>query len=206
MTGRIELITGPMFSGKTKELLMRRKAYNQPGISHPMIIVPQLIAECGVASIVFSEDVRIFQTHDEHLYYGLVCSPEELPTKIGELCGPPKPPATLCIDEVQFFPPEVIPVIERAAKEWGWTVICAGLDRDFAGERWETTKKLVDIADCVIRLRARCAICGNLAERTQRRHLDGTPARVDEPRIVINNGLVTYEPRCWRCHLIDNGK
>lgn len=189
MAGRIELITGPMYSGKTTELLRRK---NSEGMLLLPVFVPPEITRLKVQKR---------KTHDGKAY--LVKGSEDLKDDIEVIRRDwPKENVLLCIDEVQFFPPDVVPVIEKAAREWGWTVICAGLDRDFAGERWETTKKLADIADCVIRLRARCAICGALAERTQRLHLDGTPARADEPRVVLNDGSVRYEPRCWRCHQV----
>lgn len=194
MAGRIELITGPMCSGKSKELLMRRDIYNKTMLSRP-VLMPPLFGTAGRK--LFTHKMHDGQEYTAWRVEDMAATFEETRRNFGE-----DKRFVIAIDEVQFFPPEVVLIIERAAREWGWTVICAGLDRDFASERWEITSKLADIADCVIRLCARCATCGALAERTQRLHLDGTPARVDEPRVVLSGDGVRYEPRCWRCHVV----
>jgi len=85
-------------------------------------------------------------------------------------------------------------------------VICAGLNSDFTGAGWETVEALRMVADADILLFARCAVCGGRATHTQRLHLDGTPARADEPRVVLDDGSVRYEPRCWRCHVVGDEK
>lgn len=204
MAGRIELITGPMFAGKTSELVQRMFRYGKRGYQY--VIVPSVVPtkngyigthnnhwilaeKSGDLEATF---VRIFQSEENR---ALAKNPDGIYV-------PGENPLAVAIDEVQFFPPDIVPVVEKAAREWGWTIICAGLYKDFANEFWETTWELIKVADCVIRLHAQCAVCGALADRTQRLHLDGTPARTDEPRVVLSGDGVRYEPRCWRCHEI----
>ncbi|HHV61128.1 MAG TPA: thymidine kinase [Firmicutes bacterium] len=196
MAGRIELITGPMFSGKTTELLMRKDYHQRSIVRSTKVLVPTLLGQ---------KEWIDLETHDGRQYQARCCADlEKLFLQMHDhKC---KLPVLVSIDEVQFFPPEVVPVIERAAREWGWTIICAGLLLDFKNEAWATTTGIYDIADTIISLRARCTICGALADRTQRLHLDGTPARADEPRIVVDDGSVRYEPRCWRCHVVGGDK
>ena len=206
MAGRIELITGPMCSGKSKELIMRRKFYQGSSIA-PIILIPDLIK--GSPNIKISDisggEVVNMTMHDGHKYAAARIG--NLEQTFDKIHGFQEgldyyKNVTVAVDEVQFFDPSVVPILEQAAREWGWVVVCAGLDEDFAGRHWETVSEILAIADCLVRLRARCAVCGAPADRTQRLHLDGTPARADEPRIVVDDGSVRYEPRCWRCHVV----
>lgn len=195
--GRIELITGPMFAGKSKELWMRHGFYaNKVGLIASPVFVPGLFVSGGPELKM----VRV-QMHDGGTYIGKRA--EDLQVEFDYLRERwPGKLLVVCIDEVQFFPLEVVPVIEKAAREWGWTVICAGLDYDFKRYEFTVTWELRKIADVRIECFARCAICGERADVTQRLHLDGTPARWEEPQIVLNDGSVRYEPRCWRCHKV----
>ncbi|NPV80720.1 MAG: hypothetical protein HPY52_10670 [Firmicutes bacterium] len=197
MAGRIELITGPMFAGKTTELCRRldwreKEGYNVPYIRVPSILTPTIVFEGGNI---------MAKSHDgEKRIVVPICDLEGEFIDLKEIYGTSK--VAVGIDEVQFFPPEAVPIIKRAAREWGWTVICAGLDYDFKRYEFSTTWELREIADVRIDMFARCAVCGGRADVTQRLHLDGTPARWDEPQIVLDDGSVRYEPRCWRCHVV----
>ncbi|HHY45745.1 MAG TPA: hypothetical protein GX506_00400, partial [Firmicutes bacterium] len=144
MAGRIELITGPMFAGKTKELLMRREQHGR------MLLTPPV----RIPRVLGTEREAFRFTHDGRPYNAISC--DNLVFEIHRLREDWEyRPMVFAIDEVQFFPPEVVPVIERAAREWGWVVVCAGLDEDFAGRHWETVSEILAIADCLVRLRAR---------------------------------------------------
>jgi len=106
MAGRIELITGPMFSGKTSELLRRKDSLGEGMLLLPVLVPPEITR--------LKAQKRI--THDGKAY--LVKGSEDLKADIEIIRRDwPKENVLLCIDEVQFFPPDVVPAIERAAWE-----------------------------------------------------------------------------------------
>ncbi|NPV80813.1 MAG: thymidine kinase [Firmicutes bacterium] len=193
--GSVEVISGPMGAGKTTELLMRME-YQRRTAYVPNVIVPTTVAKSGRFKLAK------MKTHDGR---EIVVHPvEDLEREFIDLHareGQIKEPIAIGIDEVQFFDRSIIPVVERAAREWGWTILCSGLNYDFKGDFWETTWDLLNIADVDILRKGKCAVCGSPALCTQRLHLDGAPARRDEPRVVLDDGNVRYEARCWRCHV-----
>ncbi len=106
------------------------------------------------------------------------------------------------IDELQFFPKEVIPVIATLIEQ-GKRVIVAGLDLDFRGEPFGIMPTLMAMADSITKLNAICTSCGNVAQFSQR-IINNEPARYDDPLILIG-AAESYEPRCRRCFTIDRG-
>lgn len=104
------------------------------------------------------------------------------------------------IDEIQFFPPQAIPIIQQWL-DAGKRIIVAGLDLDFRGEPFGIVPPLLAIADEVAKLRAICMVCGDEANFSQRL-INGTPARYDDVTILVG-GQECYEPRCRKCFVID---
>lgn len=104
------------------------------------------------------------------------------------------------IDEVQFFPMEIIDVILELVQE-GKRVVVSGLDRDFRGEPFGPMPILLAHADRVTKLRAICVQCGKDASHTQR-IIDGRPARYDDPTILVG-ASEAYEARCRDCFKIE---
>lgn len=104
------------------------------------------------------------------------------------------------IDEVQFFPMEIIDVILDLVRE-GKRVVVSGLDRDFRGEPFGPMPFLLAHADRVTKLRAICVQCGSEASHTQR-IVDGRPAAYDEPTILVG-ASESYEARCRGCFKIE---
>jgi thymidine kinase len=103
----------------------------------------------------------------------------------------------VAIDEVQFFAPEIIPIIKSLSAQ-GKRVVVAGLDQDFRGEPFGSMPTLMALAEKVDKLQAICVVCGEPASRTQR-IIDGKPARYTD-EIIMVGADEKYEARCSKCH------
>lgn len=180
--GRIEVICGSMFSGKTEELIRRvRRAQ---------------IAKLEVQVFKPSIDIRYSEkrvtSHNGQDYDAHPCGSS------AEIAACIEPEVTVvAIDEAQFFDQGIIKVVESlAAKDI--RVIIAGLDMDFRGEPFGPMPELTCRAEDVTKLHAICAVCGEEASRTQRL-VDHRPARYDDPIIMVG-AAENYEARCRQHH------
>lgn len=182
--GRIELICGSMFSGKTEELIRRlRRA----------VIARQCVQ-------VFKPviDVRYHQERvTSHNGLNFEARPVQISSEIWDLLDPQT--TVVGIDEVQFFDRDIATVCDQLAGR-GLRVICAGLDTDFRGEPFGPMPILLARAEQVDKLHAICVQCGEEACRTQRL-IDGLPAAYDDPVVLVGAAEV-YEARCRRCHQV----
>ena len=181
-SGRIEVICGSMFSGKTEELIrrLRRAVIAKQKIQ---VFKPQLDDRFGVE--------RVTSHNGLHVTAQPVLNEEAILDLL-------EPDTTVVgIDEVQFFGIEITNVCQQIAHD-GRRVIAAGLDTDFRGEPFGPMPKLMAQAETVEKLRAICVVCGNEASRTQRL-VNGKPAAYDDPVIVVG-ASEKYEARCRACH------
>lgn len=177
--GWIETIYGCMFSGKTTELIRRVHGKNV------LAFKPKLDNRYSTSHIV---------SHDgDTLESVLIDKPEEI------LKNVIKKVEYIVIDEVQFFDNAVVDVCRKLADE-GYRIICAGLDLDFRGEPFGPMPNLIAASHSSVRLYAKCVCCGKPATRTQRL-IDGEPAHVDDPVIVVGADDL-YEARCEDCHQV----
>jgi thymidine kinase len=181
-TGRVEVICGSMFSGKTEELIRRIRRAE--------------IAKQTVQIFKHQIDDRYHQTHvKSHNGTGLeaepVCEPEDILGKLQDNT------TVVAIDEGQFFPHSIVDVINKLADN-GIRVIVSGLDTDFRGEPFGPMPHLLCIADEVQKLHAICMICGEEATKTQRL-VNGKPADYDDPIIMVG-ASEAYEARCRDHH------
>jgi len=182
----LEVIIGPMFSGKTSELirLVEREVYAK--------------RKGAIFKIAFDKrySARQVVTHNGLHYdaYTVASSAEGL-RKIEELASKGGLDA-IGIDEVNFFPDELVGVLDRLADTK--KVIACGLNLNFRAEPFKTTMELAARADRVQYLSAVCVVCGREATRTQRL-IGGKPAPKDSPTIVVG-GKEMYEPRCRNCY------
>ncbi len=174
--GWIEVIAGPMFSGKSEELIRRLKRAAIARQPH----------RCFKPTI----DDRYHETkivsHSEHSIEASVVNGSE---DVARLVEPGV--RVVGIDEVQFFDGGIVDVAQRLADR-GVRVIVAGLDQDYAGKPFEPVPQLMALAEYVTKMLAICAQCGQPAGRSQR--LVATEER------VLVGALRAYEPRCRRCH------
>lgn len=185
LKGILEVICGPMFSGKSEELIRRLRRAK--------------IAQQNVISFNPHIDTRtalhtIASHNGASLEAITISDPLTIPTHITtdiEVVG---------IDEVQFFSPEIINVVFDLVEQ-GKRVIVTGLNLDFKGVPFGTIPTFMAIADTVTKLSAICIICGADAYLSQR-IVDGTPAKYDDP-IVKPGAQEAYQARCRSCHIID---
>src|SRR5712691_9291912 len=105
--------------------------------------------------------------------------------------------AVVAIDELQFFDPEIVDVLEHLRSR-GRRIVAAGLDLDFLRRPFGIVPQVMEMADSVTRLQATCHQCGGLANFTQRL-LDGKPAPEHEEVIKVG-GTDLYEARCAQCY------
>lgn len=182
--GYIEVVVGPMYSGKSEELIRRLK---RAKIAKQKIIVfkphiddryskEKVVSHSGdsVEAIPINKSSEIYDLIDEDI----------------QVVG---------IDEVQFFDEEIIDIAVDLANK-GVRVIAAGLDMDFKGEPFGVTPKLLAVAEFVDKIQAICSVCGQPATRSQRL-IDGKPAKYDDPIIKVG-AVESYEARCRRCHVV----
>ncbi len=174
-TGWIEVICGPMFSGKTEELIRRLKRA-LIGQQKVQIFKPRIDQRYADAAIVSHSDQRL----------------EGIPIdRIDDLPGLLAPDTQVVgIDEVQFFGAGVVAVCEQLAQR-GLRVIAAGLDQDYRGVPFEPIPQLLAVAEYISKELAVCVVCGSPASRSQR--LVG-----DERRILVG-AYGAYEARCRAC-------
>lgn len=185
----LEVITGPMFSGKSTELIraIKREAYAKRNAS---LFKPSTDNR-------YSEDKVV--THDGLSFPTFtVPSTREGIDRIYEIVKQNNLDV-IGIDEVHFFSPEIVELCDKLANE-KIKVIVTGLNLDFRGEPFANIGNLLPKADNIRHLTAVCSVCGNIASRSQRL-IDGKPARYDAPTIMIG-GKELYEPRCREHHEI----
>ncbi|MDZ7673312.1 MAG: thymidine kinase [Halanaerobiales bacterium] len=181
-SGWIEIITGPMYSGKSEELIrrIRRVKIAKKNVKVFKPIIDNRYSNDNVVSHSGDSIEAIPVDHPEELYDRLDDDTE-----------------VVAIDEIQFFSEEIVEIIETLADE-GMRVIVAGLDRDFKNEPFTPVPELLARAEYIEKLHAICLQCGDPATRTQRL-IDGEPASYDDPLILIG-ATENYEARCRSCH------
>lgn len=182
--GRIELITGCMFAGKTEEFI--RRITRLKFAKHEVMVFKPVIDDRYSVNEVIS-----------HMRLSI---PAVAVNESKEILEKLTPNTTVIgVDEVQFFDEQIVEVLEKIANQ-GIVVIVNGLDKDFKNDPFLNVEKLMIYADFVKKLHAICVKCGNLANRTQRL-VNGNPAcRTDQ--VVLIGEKDKYEARCRHCHQI----
>jgi len=176
-TGWIEVITGCMFSGKTEELI-RRLRRAQIAKQKVKIFKPRIDARYSKESIVSHNDQSL---------------PSILIDDIIEVLENSNDAQVIGIDEAQFFNESIIHICNLLASR-GKRVIVAGLDQDYTGKPFEPIPQLLAIAEYITKQLAICVVCGNPADKTQR--------KTSESERVIVGAADIYEARCRKCHYI----
>ena len=186
--GRLEVITGPMFCGKTDELLRRlRRA----------IIAKQKIQVFKPGfDIRYSNEKVTSHAGNEYDAFPIENTSEILALLNNDV-------TLVAIDEAQFFEQDIISVVQDLVDQ-GMRVIVGGLDMDFRGEPFGQMPLLLAQAEVVDKLQAICMVCGEEATRTQRL-VDGEPAHYDDPIIIVGASEM-YEARCRIHHQVPSGK
>jgi thymidine kinase len=173
-TGWIEVICGPMFSGKTEELIRRLKRAH--------------IAKQRVAIFKAILDTRY--DADQLVSHSQQTVPSIAVKSAWEILNHAKEADVFGVDEAQFLGVELIEVSAQLANE-GKRVIIAGLDTDYRGLPFEPVPQLLAIAEYITKTLAICVQCGNPAKFTQR--------IVENADLILVGAGDAYEPRCRRC-------
>ena len=174
--GRIEVICGSMFSGKTEELIrrLRRAKFARQSVE---IFKPAVDVRYSAVDVVSHDDNSIPSTPVESAQNILLLASNV------QVVG---------IDEAQFFDDGLIDVCKQLANS-GVRVIIAGLDMDYQGNPFGPMPKLMAIADDVLKVHAVCVRCGALAQFSHRL------AKTD--KLVLLGETDSYEPLCRSCFL-----
>lgn len=173
--GWIEVICGPMFSGKSEELIrrLRRALIARQRVQ---IFKPGIDQRYSEDHIVSHSDLKIPSE--------CVRDAADLEKRLDwrtEVIG---------IDEAQFLGMELVELVIRLA-DMGKRIIIAGLDTDYLGRPFHPMPELLAIADEITKDLAICMRCGNPAKHTQR--------LVASDELVVVGAAGMYEARCRRC-------
>jgi len=179
--GWIEVVTGPMFSGKSEELirLLRRAAIARQRVA---VFKPALDNRFGTTDVV------------SHSQWRIPCEVVERAEEILRRLDPRT--EVVGIDEAQFFDDELPAVCSHLAS-LGKRVIVAGLDMDYRGIPFGPMPTILAIAEKVDKISAICSRCGAPAAYTQR-----LTAAAEQ---VVVGAADVYEARCRRCHEPEGG-
>lgn len=173
--GWIEAICGPMFSGKSEELI-RRLRRAMIARKRVQVFKPALDDRYSEKEIVSHSDRRMSSE--------VVKSAREILDKLEwrtQVVG---------IDEANFFSEDLVDVANQLADS-GKQVIVAGLDTDYMGRPFHPMPAMLCVAESITKTLAICMRCGNPAKHTQR--------LVDSPDLILVGASNSYEARCRRC-------
>lgn len=174
--GSLEVFCGPMYAGKTSNLL-KRVLWLDHQQKKVLVLKP-------ASDNRYSEDHIV--THNKLSYPSVsFTSFSEVDAKYNIK---PYNYHTVFLDEVQFLDPKE--TLEHV-NQWlssGVNVVAGGLDQDSQGQPFETTSLLMGLADSIEKIKASCTVCGRDATKTFRVSDHGE-------RLIIGSFGI-YEPRC----------
>ncbi len=173
--GWIEVVCGPMFSGKSEELIRR--------LRRALIARKRVQVFKPVIDVRYSAD-EIVSHADTRMKSEVIAKPQEILLRLDwrtQVVG---------IDEANFMGPELVDIAQQLADS-GKQVIIAGLDTDYMGRPFVPIPDLLCIAESITKTLAICLRCGNPAKHTQR--------LVESTDLIAVGGMGMYEARCRRC-------
>lgn len=183
--GRIEVICGCMFSGKTEELI-RRLNHVRLARQHLVAFTPRRDTRYRLGNLVSHNGISV-----EARVVDAIC---DVPSNLDS------DTEVVAIDELHLLDdsPDAAVEVCQALADRGLRVIVAGLDQDFRARPFPAMAQLMAVAEQVDKLFAICVRCGAYATRSQRL-IDGRPAPAAAPVIAVG-GLELYEARCRACY------
>jgi len=173
--GWIEAICGPMFSGKSEELI-RRLRRAMIARKRVQVFKPAIDSRYSSDEIVSHGDLRMKSD--------VVNDAAEILLKLDwrtQVVG---------VDESNFFGPNLVDIANQLA-DTGKQVIVAGLDTDYMGRPFTPMPELLAVAESITKALAICMRCGNPAKHTQR--------LVESDDLIVVGAAGMYEARCRRC-------
>lgn len=174
-TGWIEVVCGPMFSGKSEELI-RRLRRARIARKRVQVFKPRIDNRYSHEEIVSHADQRMASE--------VVDGAQDI---LGILDWRTQ---VVGIDEANFMGPALVEIAERLADS-GKQVIIAGLDTDYLGRPFPPIPELLARAESITKTLAICMRCGNPAKHTQR--------LVESEDLIVVGATGMYEARCRRC-------
>ncbi len=172
--GRLEVICGSMFSGKTEELLRRLKR---------AVIAGQKISLFKPAIDRRFHDQMVV-SHDNNRYEAMAVNDSS------EILGLVRHEQVVGIDEAQFFEPGLTKTVEQLLK-LNKRVVIAGLDLDSNGEPFGSMPALMASAEYVTKVHAICVKCGDIATFTFKKIRNNQQVELGAKEL--------YEARCRAC-------
>lgn len=221
VAGRLQVIAGPMFAGKSEELMRRVRRSRLAGLD--VLVVGHELDDRHGAGTVASHIGTSIPARTAGDVEGL--------RRILAEGGPGGRRDVVAIDEAQFFGPGVVEVVDRLVLG-GTDVVVAGLCITFDATPFTPVPELMARADEVVKLTAVCAICGAdapfhvrrggpgavgvgeerqdssdvpsgiRAERADGQGATEAPSGAQAARADLVGGAESYEARC-RAHLGD---
>src|SRR5215813_9251562 len=173
--GWIEIVCGPMFSGKSEELI-RRLRRARIARKRVQVFKPAIDDRYSANEIVSHGDQRMKSD--------AVSDAKEILAKLDwrtQVVG---------VDESNFFGPELVEIAQQLA-DTGKQVVIAGLDTDYLGRPFPPMPELLCLAESITKALAICVRCGNPAKHTQR--------LVESDDLIVVGASGMYEARCRRC-------
>jgi thymidine kinase len=180
MAGFIEVITGPMFAGKTEEFMRRIRRCNYAKQS-VLVVKPSCDDRYDPDNIC---------SHNGNKMKSLAVS------NTAQIIKHLRGHEVIAIDEINFFKDDLIYVVQKLAGQ-GKRVILAGLDKDYRGEPFGILPQILAIADKVDKLTAICVACGDEASMTLKKDVPGATSQ-----ILQVGAADIYEARCRKCHTL----
>ena len=173
--GWIEVVCGPMFSGKSEELI-RRLRRAKIARKRVQVFKPVLDDRYSITDIVSHGAQRLPSE--------AITNAKEILTKLDwrtQVVG---------VDESNFFGDDLVEIAQQLA-DTGKQIIIAGLDTDYMGRPFHPMPNLLAVAESITKMLAICMRCGNPAKHTQR--------LVDSEALIVVGAAGMYEARCRRC-------
>ena len=173
--GWIEVICGPMFSGKSEEL-MRRLRRAMIARKRVQVFKPEIDTRYSLDEIVSHGDIRMKSE--------VVKDSAQILARLDwrtQVVG---------MDEANFFGADLVDIANQLA-DTGKQVIIAGLDTDYMGRPFPPMPSLLTLAESITKTLAICMRCGNPAKHTQR--------LVESDDLIVVGATGMYEARCRRC-------
>ena len=179
MGGSLEIVCGPMFSGKSEELV-RRVRRAKIAAQKVQVFKPAIDDRFHKSDVVSRANISISADP--------VQSAQEMLDKLDDATR------VVGIDEVQFFDELIVTVITKMLKR-GIRVICSGLDQYATGDPFGAMPELLCLADSVDKIQAVCTVCGAPASKTHRLVIGEDPTKP----VVADNDV--FEARCRTHHI-----
>jgi thymidine kinase len=180
--GWIEVVSGPMFCGKSEELIRRLRRAQ--------------IARMNVLAFKPRIDDRYSKEHiASHSQQLIAARLVDSAAEILAIVEAEPEIQVVGIDEAQFLGNDLVPVCHKLVAR-GIRVILAALDMDYRGVPWPPIPELLSLAEFADKMKAICMVCGAPASRTQRLRGGG--------ELIVIGSTDSYEARCRIHHTVDD--